>query len=100
MRTLDRLERLSFDFTGLSLCKKRKHRGTWEAQLVERLTLGFSPGHDLSVYEFEPCILLRAESVEPALDFLSALLSLVRARSLSLTQNKLKKKKNEEEAKV
>ena len=33
-------------------------RGTWVAQSVKPLTLGFSPGHDLTVCEFEPRIRL------------------------------------------
>ena len=33
---------------------KKKHRGTWVAQLVKRLTLAFGSGHDLTVGETEP----------------------------------------------
>ena len=29
-------------------------RGTWVAQLVKCLTLGFGSGHDLMIYEFKP----------------------------------------------
>ena len=45
--------------------------GAWVAQSVERLTLGFSSGHDLTVYELEPCVGLGAEGTEPAWDSLS-----------------------------
>ena len=59
-------------------------RGTWVAQLVKRLTLGFGSGHNLTVREFKPCVGLCADSSEPAWDSLSPLLS---ARlSLSLSQ--------------
>ena len=62
------------------------------AQLVTRLTLGFSSGHDLTVREFEPGIGLRAGGAEPAWDSLSPSLSLPlpHSLSLSLSQNKLK----------
>ena len=33
---------------------KNLNRGTWVAQLVERLTPDFSSGHDLKVREFKP----------------------------------------------
>ena len=36
------------------------------AQSVKRLTLDFGSGHDLTVYEFEPRIGLRVDSMEPA----------------------------------
>ena len=36
------------------------------AQVVMPLTLGFSSGHDLMAHEFEPCIKLCTDSVEPA----------------------------------
>ena len=42
-----------------------------EAQSVKCLTLGFGSGHDLRVCEFEPCIRLHDDSVEPAWDSLS-----------------------------
>ena len=48
-----------------------KNRGTWAAQSFERLTLGFSSGHDLTVHEFKPRIGLCTDSVEPAWDSLS-----------------------------
>ena len=51
-------------------------RGTWLAQLVKRWALDFSSGHDLTVHEFEPCIRLCADSVEPAWDSLSPSLAL------------------------
>ena len=46
------------------------------AHSVELLTLNFSSGHDLMVCEFEPCIGLHADSMEPAWDSLSHPLSL------------------------
>ena len=45
--------------------------GTWVAQLVKHLTLGFSLGYDLKVCGFEPHARLQADSVEPAWDFFS-----------------------------
>ena len=50
--------------------------GTWVAQLVEILTLGFGSGHDLMVGELETHIGLCADRVEPAWDSLSLSLSL------------------------
>ena len=41
-------------------------RGAWVAQLVERPTLDFGSGHDLTVHGFEPHVGLCADSVEPA----------------------------------
>ena len=41
-------------------------RGAWVAQLVERLTLDFSSGHDLMVHEFKSRIWLCTDSEEPA----------------------------------
>ena len=38
------------------------------AQLVKGLALDFSSGHDLTVCESEPCMLLCTDSVEPAWD--------------------------------
>ena len=62
------------------------------AQSVKRPTLGFGSVHDLTVCGFEPCIGLCADSVEPAWDSLSLLLSLPllcsHSLSLSLSQNK------------
>ena len=40
--------------------------GTWMAQSVEHLTLGFSSDQDLIVREFEAHIGLGADSVDPA----------------------------------
>ena len=48
-------------------------QGTWAAQSVKHLTIGFSSGHDLTVLEFKPHIGLCADSVEPAWDSLSPL---------------------------
>ena len=39
---------------------------TQVAQLVKRLTLDFTPGHDLIIHEIEPHIELCTNSVEPA----------------------------------
>ena len=47
-------------------------RGAWVTQSVKHLTLDFDSGHDLTVYELEPCIGLRTNRVEPAWDSLSA----------------------------
>ena len=60
------------------------------AQLVERLTLGFGSGHDLTVHEFEPHIMLCAGIAERAWDSLSPPLSLHSspACALSLSQSK------------
>ena len=61
------------------------------AQSVKRPTLNFSLGHDVTVHEFEPCIRLCAERVEPAWDSLS-LPSLCPYSACSLSQtNKLEK---------
>ena len=46
--------------------------GTWVAQSVERLTLDFGSGHDLTVHGVEPCVRLGADISEPAWDSLSA----------------------------
>ena len=56
--------------------ERREERGAWAAQPVKPLTLGFTSGHDLEVWEFEPCIRLRADSAEPAWDSSSLPLSL------------------------
>ena len=64
--------------------------GAWVARLGERLTLGFSSGHDLTICEFElhlePC----AVRVEPVWDSLSLSLPLPCLGSLSLKINTLK----------
>ena len=46
------------------------------AQSVERPTLGFGSGHDLTVRGFKPSIGLRADIAEPAWDSLSLSLPL------------------------
>ena len=56
-------------------------------QSVKHLTVDFHSGHNVTVYEFEPCVELCADSVEPAWDSRSLSLSL----SLSLSQNTHKK---------
>ena len=50
--------------------------GAWVAQLAECPTLYFGSGHDLTVYEFEPHIRLRATREEPIWDSFSLSLSL------------------------
>ena len=55
-------------------------------QLVKRLTLDLSSGHDLTVCEIEPHVGLCADSIEPILDSVSPL-------SLSLKRNKYTYKK-------
>ena len=55
------------------------------AQLAKRPALDLSSGHDLPVGEFEPCIGLCAQGLEPAWDSLS--LPLPRLLSLSLKIN-------------
>ena len=54
------------------------------AQSIERLTLGFSSGHDLTVCEFEPHVGLHPGSAELAWDSLSPSLSAPPPLSLSL----------------
>ena len=44
------------------------------AQSIKHPTLSFGSGHDLMVYEIEPCISLHADSREPAWDAFSLLL--------------------------
>ena len=56
--------------------------GTWMAQSIKRLTLGFSSSHDLMVHETESHVGLCIDSMESAWDCLSLLLSL---SPLSLT---------------
>ena len=61
---------------------------------MKHLTLGFGPGHDLTVCESEPCVGLYADSMEPAWDSFPLSLSLSfplfvpHSRLLSLSQNK------------
>ena len=64
-----------------------KMRGACVAELVERLTLDFGSGHDLTVHGFEPRLGLQADSVELAWDSVS-LLSLPLLHSFSLKINK------------
>ena len=65
--------------------------GTWVAQLVKLLTLGFSSGRDLVVLEIEPDVGLCTDSTEPAWDSLPPSLSAPPPVSLSLKISKLKK---------
>ena len=62
-------------------------QGAGGVQSVKRPTPGFSSGHDLTVREFEPCIGLHADSVEPAWDSLSVFLSLSPDCTLCVSQN-------------
>ena len=80
-----------------TLLKRKRVQGAWVAQSVERLTLDFGSGHDLTFCEFEPCIGLCTDSVEPACDSLSPSLSLSLSLSLPLppqiNKNNLKRKR-------
>ena len=60
------------------------------AQSVERLTLDFGSGCDLTVHEIKPCVGLWADGTESAWDSLSLSLPLPRScsPSLSLKLNK------------
>ena len=65
--------------------------GTWVAQSIKCLTLGFSSGHDLTVHKIEPHIGLCTVSMEPAWDSLSLFLFASphsRAHTPSLTLSK------------
>ena len=53
------------------------------AQLVERPTLDFDSGHDLTGGGFKPYVRLRADSAEPAWDSRSLPLSLSLLHALS-----------------
>ena len=62
--------------------KSSNGRAAWVTQSVKLLTLDLGSGHDLTVCEFKPCIMLRVDSVEPAWDSLSLTLPHVCSRSL------------------
>ena len=49
--------------------------GSWEAPSVKRPILGFGLGHDLMVRECRPHVRLCDDSVEPAWDSVSLLLT-------------------------
>ena len=49
--------------------------GTWVAQVVKCLTLGFGPGHDLTIHEIEPQVGLHTDSMDTTWDSLSPSLS-------------------------
>ena len=66
--------------------KYQKNRGAWAAQSVERLTLGFSSGHDCTVPGIDTRIELCAAGVEPAWDSLFP--SLSAPPPFMLSQNK------------
>ena len=78
----DKLEMLR-EWSGYTSRHTGKPWGTWVAQSVKLLTLGFGSGHDLPVCKFEPRIGLCTDSVEPAQDSLSLPLSLSLSLSLS-----------------
>ena len=61
--------------------------GAWVAQSVKGPALGSCSGHDLMVHEFEPCVRLCTDSVEPARDSLSVSLC-PSTSTLCLSQNK------------
>ena len=63
-------------------------RGTWVAQSVESPILGFSPGPDLLVREFEPCVRSQADSAEPAWDSFSHSFSVPPLLTFSVYLNK------------
>ena len=67
-------------------------RGAWVTRLFRRSTLDFSSGHDLAVRKFKPCIGLCTYNVESLHGILSFTLLLPTPFSLSLSQNKQKKK--------
>ena len=80
------------DHTLLFSVKIPCFRGTWAAQSIKRLTLGFGSGHDLAVCEFEPHVGLCADSSEPGACFgfrasLSLCPSPAHALSLSINKN-------------
>ena len=69
------------------------------AQSVKPRTLGgFGSRRDLTVDEFQPCVRLGTDSVEPAGDSLSYSLcpSLILTVSVSLKTNKIKKRFSDE----
>ena len=73
-----------------------KNWDAWVTESVKHLTVDFGADHALTVYEFEPCVGLSADSVEPAWDSLSLSLTapplLVLCLSLSHKINKHLKK--------
>ena len=50
----------------LSVTPKNANWGSWVVQSIRHSTLDFGSGPDLSVCEFEPCIRLCADNMEPA----------------------------------
>ena len=61
-------------------------RGAWVAQLVGRLILDVSSGHDLTIRGTEPRVGLCADSVEPAWESLPLSLSAPPPLTLSLSK--------------
>ena len=61
--------------------KKLLFWGAWVAQSVERSTLDFGSGHDLSVGGIESCVEFCANSLEPAWDILSLSFTAPHSRS-------------------
>ena len=89
----NQLSNVSFNF-GIKISRPRS---AWVAQLVKRLTLGFSSGHDLRVVRSSPTLgsALSGESLSPCPCPSPCALSLSHVLSLSLSQiNKPLKKKS------
>ena len=60
------MENKPFPAQGELVLSRLRKEGAWVVQSVQRQTLDFSSGHDLTVCELEPCIGLCADSMEPA----------------------------------
>ena len=65
---------------------KQNMQGARVVQAVKCLALDFGSGHDLGVREIEPCMGLRGDSSEPALDPLPPSLSAPPLLTLSLSK--------------
>ena len=75
--------------TALTLPFKNYAPGSLGGSSVKRPTLGFSTGHDLMVYGFEPHVELCTGSVEPAWDSVSPSLSPPPLLTLYLSLSKI-----------
>ena len=83
------LEEITKKFvSNINLWKSLLLWGTWVAQLVEHLTLGFVSGYDLTVHRIKPHTGLCTCNVEPAWDSFSSYLSALPLFTLSFCQNK------------
>ena len=78
-----KLQRVSFDL--VQMRRSGISGGAWVAQLIERPTVDFSSGHDLTVREIELRVRLYADSVESLFEILSP--SLFAPPPLTLSQN-------------